>query len=156
MYPLHPRSTIGAYPNQTSQRPRAAASRPTTKRPPTRQNLKKHDIKTTKLKHLSRRDLARLTVGVAVSGILWMSSCADQPFGEAAANGSRRLQFSTDGGRTWVENMADRRPGMIWDTPKTDDNNDGVWQHTTRINMNQTIVQGDANILPILPQYDGQ
>ena len=57
------------------------------------------------------------------------------------------LQFSTDGGNTWVENTATTKPGMIGNTPKTSTGN-GVWRHTVHINRATLWVNGaDARTL---------
>lgn len=58
-----------------------------------------------------------------------------------------KLQFSNDGGQTWVENTDADKPGMIGSTPKTDNNN-GTWTHTININKGVTYIpEGDAKTL---------
>ena len=64
-------------------------------------------------------------------------------------NGSKNttnysLQFSTDGGLTWVDNTNDAKPNMIGTTPKEDNDGDGIWNHTITITHAPSYVRGDV------------
>ena len=56
------------------------------------------------------------------------------------------LRFSTDGGKTWVENTAGVKPGMIGSTPKEPGNNqipaNGIWTHKINITHAPSYVTG--------------